>query len=77
MLNVFNMTVEELRNELRERRMQVSNLIQEVKRKDEIIEKYSNFYNEIMEKEYNRRIEKNGKNRNASKKIRVVKKSNR
>lgn len=77
MLNVFNMTIEELRDELRERRLQVNNLIQELKRKDETIEKYNKFYNEIMEKEYNGRIEENGKNRNASKKRKIIKKSNR
>lgn len=77
MLNVFNMTTEQLRDELRERRLQVSNLIQEVKRKDEVIEKYSNFYNKIMEKEYNRRIEENDKNRNASEKSRTLQKSNK
>lgn len=77
MLNVFNMTTEQLRDELRERRLQVNNLIQEVRKKDEIIEKYNKFYNEIMEKEYNGRIEENGKNRNASKKSRTLQKSNK
>ena len=77
MLNVYSMTIEQLRDELRERRMQVNNLIQEIKRKNEIIEKYNNFYNKMMEENYNRRPKQNGKNGDASKKSRTIKKNNK
>ena len=75
-LNVFNMNLEQLRNEVREKRLQVNNLIQEIKRKNELIEKYNNYLNKEMEVDYNRRLE-NGKNDNVRKKSRGIKKSDK
>lgn len=72
MKNVHYMTRLELEEELIERRLQVQNLIQEIQRKDEVIEKYNNFYNELMSQEFDGRL-KNGKNRNAKKKSRRIK----
>lgn len=73
MKNVHYMTRLELESELIERRLQVQNLIQEIKRKDEYIRIYSDGLNKIMEKESEN---KNGKNWNAKKNTRILKKSN-
>ena len=51
MKNVHHMDRLELETELIERRLQVQNLIQEIKRKDSYIEKYSDFYDKLMKKE--------------------------
>lgn len=75
LLDIFCMDLEQLRNEIIERRLQVGNLIQEIKRKDELIEKYSNYLNEEMEADYNRRMD-DGKNRSTSTKSRRIKKDN-
>lgn len=69
MKNVHYMTRLELEEELIERRLQVQNLIQEVKRKDEYIRIYSDGLNKIMEKESEK---ENGKNRNAKEKKRII-----
>lgn len=70
--NMHYMTRTELESELTERRLQVNNLIKEIQKKDEVIEKYNNFYNELMSQEFDGRL-KNGKNRNAKKKSRRIK----
>lgn len=70
--NMHYMTRTELEYELTERRLQVNNLIKEIQKKDEVIEKYNNFYNELMSQEFDGRL-KNGKNRNATKKSRRIK----
>lgn len=70
--NMHYMTRTELEYELTERRLQVNNLIKEIQKKDEVIEKYNNFYNELMNQEFDGRL-KNGKNRNAKKKSRRIK----
>lgn len=75
LLDTFCMDLEQLRNEVIERRLQVGNLIQEIKRKDELIEKYSNYLNKEMEIDYNRRLN-DGKNRSTSTKQRTIKRSN-
>ena len=49
MKNVHYMTRLELETELIERRLQVSNLIKEIQRKDEYIRLYSEGLNKIME----------------------------
>ena len=55
--DVHNMSRLELETELIEKRLQVNNLIEEVKRKDEYIKIYSNGLNKIMEK---KKVLKNG-----------------
>lgn len=76
LLDTFCMDLEQLRNEVIERRLQVGNLIQEIKRKDELIEKYSNYLNKEMENDYNRRLN-NGKDNNVCKKSRGITKDNK
>ena len=50
--NVHYMTRLELETELIEKRLQVENLIHEIKRKDECIKIYSNYIDNQMQKEY-------------------------
>ena len=55
MKNVHYMTRLEIEEELIERRLQVQNLIQEIKRKDEYIRIYSDGLNKIMEEKDKKR----------------------
>ena len=60
MKNVHYMTRLELEAELIERRLQVNNLIEEIKRKDEYIRIYSDGLNKIMEENSKKKTLKKG-----------------
>ena len=73
--DVSNMSIDELREELKKKRLEINSLKQEIKQKDETIKKYSDYFNKQMEIEYSRRLN-DGENRDASTRQRVIKKDN-